>query len=123
MNRRGRSVLLKTVRWTARTIWGLLLCSALAVGSGYAFSHHPSRVFLPILFVIVIVAIAARYGVMVGVLGSIVSAIIFSRELYSPLHSLEVDNMAARASLAWMILGGIAIPYLVFPGVRSGPKK
>lgn len=116
-------MLLKTVRWTARTVWGLLLCSALAVGSGYAFSNHPSRVVLPFLFVIVIVAIAARYGVMVGILGSIVSAVIFAHELYSPLHSIAVDDMAARASLAWMILGGIAIPYLVLPGLRSGSDK
>lgn len=123
MSWRERSVFLETVKWTARTIWGLLLCSALAVGSGYAFSNHPSRVFLPFLFVIVIVAIAARYGVMVGILGSIVSAVIFAHLLYSPLHSIEVDDITARASLAWMILGGIAIPYLVLPGLRSGTKK
>jgi K+-sensing histidine kinase KdpD len=123
MSSRGRSALLKTVKWTARTIWGLVLCSALAVGSGYAFSDRPHRVLLPFLFVIVIVAIAARYGVMVGILGSIVSAIIFAHELYSPLHSIAVDDVAARASLAWMILGGIAIPYLVLPGLRTGSKK
>jgi hypothetical protein len=30
-----------------------------------------------------------------------------------------VDNTTERASLAWMVLGGIAIPYLITPGLRS----
>jgi K+-sensing histidine kinase KdpD len=124
MDERGqRGLLLDTLKWTARTAWGLLLCSALAVGSAYLFSNHPSRIFLPFLFVIVIVAIAARYGVMVGILGSIVSAIIFAHLLYAPLHSIRVDDITARASLAWMVLGGIGIPYLVLPGLRSRSKK
>lgn len=124
MDERGEgSLWLDTLRWTARTAWGLLLCSALAVGSAYLFSNHPSMVILPFLFVIVIVAIATRYGVMVGILGSVVSAGIFARLLYAPLHSFRVDDATARAALAWMILGGIAIPYLVLPGIRSRTKK
>jgi K+-sensing histidine kinase KdpD len=124
MGERGqRRLLLETLKWTARTIWGLLLCSALAVGSGYLFSNHPYRVFLPILFVVVIVAVAVRYGVAVGILGSIISAVIFAHLLYAPLHSFHVIDSTARASLAWMILGGIAIPYLVVPGLRSQRNK
>jgi K+-sensing histidine kinase KdpD len=123
VERGQRSVLLDTLKWTVRTTWGLLLCSALAVGSAYLFSNRPSSVILPFLFVIVIVAIAARYGVMVGILGSVVSAGIFARLLYAPLHSFRVNDITARAALAWMILGGIAIPYLVLPGLRSRTKK
>lgn len=124
MNERGKwRLLLDTLKWTARTVWGLLICSVLAVGSAYLFSHHPARVFLPLLFVIVIVGVAARYGVMVGLLGSIVSAIIFARLLYLPYHSIHVEDLHARASLAWMVLAGIAIPYIVLPGLRSRTKK
>jgi len=124
MDERGRrSVLLDTLKWTVRTAWGLSLCSALAVGSAYLFSNRPSSVILPFLFVVVIVAIAARYGVMVGILGSVISAGIFARLLYAPLHSFRVNDATARAALAWMILGGIAIPYLVLPGLRSRTKK
>ena len=71
-----RRLWLETLKWTARTVWGLLLCSALAVGSAYLFLNHPVSNFVPVLFVIVIVAVAARYGVMVGILGSIVHAAI-----------------------------------------------
>ena len=111
--------MLDTLKWTARTVWGLILCSILALGSAHLFSNYSARIFVPLLFVLVIVAAAARYGVMVGILGSIVSAIIFARLLYAPLHSILVEDQTARASLAWMILGGIAIPYLVLPGLRG----
>lgn len=118
-----RTYLLSTLKWTARTAWGLALCSGLAFTAAYLFSRRPSRIFLPLLFVIVIVAVAARYGVMVGILGSVVSAAIFAHVLYPPLHSLAVSDSSARASLAWMILGGIAIPYLLLPGLRSRNSK
>jgi K+-sensing histidine kinase KdpD len=118
-----RGIWLETLKWTARTVWGLIICAALAIGSAYLFSTQPWIIFLPFLFVIVIVAVAARYGVMVGLLGSIVSAAIFAHLLFSPLHSLYVADNDARASLAWMVLGGIAIPYLVLPGLRSRSNK
>ena len=120
MERRvDRRIWLETLKWTARTTWGLIICATLAIASAYTFSKQSWIIFLPTLFVIVIVAVAARYGVMVGILGSIVSAVIFAHLLFAPLHSLYVADDTARASLAWMVLGGIAIPYLVFPGVRS----
>ncbi|HEY3928489.1 MAG TPA: DUF4118 domain-containing protein [Candidatus Koribacter sp.] len=115
--------MIDALKWTARTTTGLLLCSGLALAAAYLFSHHPASVFVPLLFVIVIVAVAARFGVAVGILGSIVSAVIFAHMLFSPLHSISVDNNTARAALAWMVLGGIAIPYLVLPGLRSRSNK
>lgn len=114
---------MNTVKWTLRTALGLLLCSALAFGAAYLFSNHPWNVFLPLLFVLVIVAIADRYGVTVGILGSIVSAAIFAHILFSPVHTFQVEDETARAALAWMILGGTAIPYLVLPGLHSQSKK
>ena len=110
------------MRFTARTMWGFILCCGLALASVYLVSDHV-KVFLPFVFVLVLIAIAARYGVMVGILGSIASAIIFARLLYAPIHSFEVQDMTARTGLAWMVLGGIAIPYLVLPGVRSRSSK
>ena len=110
--------MLDTVRYTARTMWGFILCCGLALASSYLVSDR-AKVFLPFAFVLVIIAVAARYGVMVGILGSIASAIIFAHLLYSPLHSFHVDDVTARTGLAWMVLGGIAIPYLVLPGVHS----
>ncbi len=121
--RNERSHWLATLKWTVRTMVGLVICTGLAFAAADAFSNHPWGVFLPFLFVIVIVAAAARYGVTVGILGSIISAAIFAHLLYAPLHSFRVEDESARAALAWMILGGIAIPYLMFPGLRSRAKS
>jgi len=123
VRREQRKILVDTLKWTARTTTGLLLCAGAALGAAYLFSNQPASVFVPLLFVIVIVAIAARFGVAVGILGSIVSAIIFAHQLFSPLHSIAVNDDTARATLAWMVLGGIAIPYLVLPGLRSRSNK
>jgi hypothetical protein len=49
--------------------------------------------------------------------------LIFAHLLYAPLHSFAVDDKTARASLAWMVLGGIAIPYLLLPGMGSRRNK
>ena len=100
-----RTHLHDTLKWTARTAWGLLLCSTLALVSAYIFSNHRAALFVPFLFVLVIVAI------------------VFARLLFAPTHSLQVANATERASLAWMVLGGVAIPYLVIPGLRSRTKK
>ncbi|ABF39261.1 hypothetical protein Acid345_0256 [Candidatus Koribacter versatilis Ellin345] len=124
MERRAEGrIWLETLKWTARTVWGLLICTTLAIGCSYLFSAQPWIIFLPIGFVVVIVAVAARYGVMVGILGSILTAAIFAHLLFTPLHSFRVEDDAARASLAWMLLGGIAIPYLLLPDLRSRNDK
>ncbi len=121
--REQRRFWLETLKWTARTTWGLVICATLAVASAYLFSKQSWIIFLPILFVAVLVAVAMRYGVMVGILGSVMCAAIFAHLLFSPLHSLRVADDTARASLAWMVLGGVAIPYLVLPGLRGRSKK
>lgn len=114
---------MNTLKWTFRTTLGVLLCSGLAVCAAYFLSNLPWSAFVPVLFVFVIVAVAVHYGVTVGILGSIISAVIFAHLLYSPLHNLEVSDTTARAALAWMILGGTVIPYFLLPGVHSRDNK
>ena len=123
IRREQRRFWLETLKWTARTTWGLLICATLAVASAYLFSKQSWFFFFSFLFVAVLVAVAMRYGVMVGILGSIMCALIFAHLLFAPLHSFWVTDDAARASLAWMVLGGVAIPYLVLPGLRDRSKK
>ncbi len=107
------------VRLTARTVWGVTVCLLLAVAASYIFSAHPEKVFVPIGFVVVLVLASALYGPMAGILGSVISALVFARLLYSPVGSINIENHAARQSLSWMILGGVAIPYLLLPGMRG----
>lgn len=63
----------------------------------------------------VLLVLAVRYGMAVGVVGSIISAVIFAHVLYSPLGSWHVTDHMARQNLAWMILGGVALSFLFAP--------
>lgn len=95
------------------TVVGVLLCGASAIVSAMLLVARPSRVIVPLAFVLVVVLLAMRYGSAVGVFGSLVSAFIFAYFLYPPLHSFRVESEAARANLGWMVLGGVALPFLL----------
>ena len=49
-----RRLLIDTVKWTARTMWGFILCCGLALLSAYTFSEHAGKVVLLFAFVLVI---------------------------------------------------------------------
>jgi hypothetical protein len=68
------------------------------------------------------VVLGLRYGIAVGVIGSLLSAAIFATMLFSPVGSFRVTDHAARQNLAWMVLGGIALSYLFAPS-DSAQKK
>ena len=100
---------------TLRTLTGLLVVLAAALIAAGLFSHSNFRLFVPLGFVVVLIALAARFGVMVSVLGSLLAAMIFAQRLYEPAGSLRVEQLAARENLAWMILAAVSLSYLLFP--------
>jgi K+-sensing histidine kinase KdpD len=106
-----------------RTVVGVLLSTAAAFVTAFVFAGRPSRVFIPLLFVFVLIAFAARYGVLVSVIGSAITAIIFARFMYSPLGSLNVESAAGKANLGWMMLCAITISYLLFPPSNISRKR
>lgn len=107
------------VKMTARTAWGVGACLLLAVGASYSFSDRPEKAFVPIGFVFVLILVSVLYGIVAGILSSILSAAVFAWLLYSPLNSLAIENHTARQSISWMLLCGVAIPYLLLPGFRQ----
>jgi K+-sensing histidine kinase KdpD len=112
-------------RWMKkiRPLVGVLLCAVAALIASLVFEARPYRVFVPLGFVLVVLALAARYGMAVSVYGSLIAALIFARFLYHPIGSLRVDSEAARANLGWMVLGGIALSYLLLTPKELGPPK
>lgn len=105
--------------WTTqsrlRAAFGVLIAAAAAYGLARLFAGHHGKVFLPLWFLGVLVVLAIRYGIVVGVAGSLLSAAIFATTLFSPQGSLRVHDPLARQNLAWMVLGGIALSYLLAP--------
>jgi K+-sensing histidine kinase KdpD len=97
---------------------GLLLCVTAALAISAFSAPREWRLFVPLAFVIVIMLLAARYGLFVSVFGSITAALIFAYFLYAPLGSFRVESQAERSNLGWMMLSSIALSYLLLPSAR-----
>jgi len=98
-----------------RPITGALLSLMAALVTAKVFSHSQLRVFVPLGFVVVLVALASRFGSIVSVVGAVLSAMVFAYLLFPPLFNLRVEDPAARENLSWMVLSAIAFSYLLFP--------
>jgi K+-sensing histidine kinase KdpD len=102
---------------------GVFFVAGAAYGLAKLFAGHDAKVFLPLCFVAVLVALAVRYGIAAGVIGSLLSAAIFATTLFSPLGSLWISDHAARLNLAWMVLAGVALSCLFAPSGSAGRKS
>src|SRR6266568_3881615 len=91
-----------------RPLFGLLLSIAAAFGSVYLFRGSTISEFVPLLFLGVLFVLSLRFGIAVGVFGSLGCALIFAHFLFSPVGSWHVTEAVARRNLSWMILGGVA---------------
>lgn len=105
----------------ARTLLGTI-ASATAAALVCAAARHHTAGWLPIAFVIVVLVIAQVFGATAGILGSIIAAVIFAVWLYPPLGRVGVQDSAARAGLAWMILAGTSLSFLLAPAGGSTHK-
>lgn len=94
---------------------GLALCIALALITATLASSRPWRSFVPLAFAVVIILLAARYGLFVGLFGSVAAAVIFALVLYRPLGSIRVEDHSEKSALGWMLLGSITLSYLLLP--------
>ncbi len=102
----------------------LVVCAASAVVAGLLFGSRSSRFVIPIVFIALLVLGAMRYGALVGVVGSVLAGGIFAYLLYPPLHSLQVQDSGDRSQLAWVVLAGVALSYLLAgPGPHARHSK
>lgn len=92
----------------------VLLC-ALGAWAVSLVQWRSWQLFVPFVFLLLVLALGAVYGRIVGILGSIIAALIFARFMYEPIGSVWIDQHAARSSLAWMILTGVSLSYLLLP--------
>jgi K+-sensing histidine kinase KdpD len=99
---------------------GIAVSAVCAIAVSLVFARTHWKLAAPFLFAAVLVILAGRFGAMVSVVGSLLAAVIFSLLLFSPLHSLRVENETERATLAWMILLSVSASYLLFPSRTDG---
>lgn len=100
-----------------RVAGAVLLCSATAVLLSLTFQSQDLefRSKLPLVFLILIVLVARKMGEASAILGTISAALVFAMLLFHPLGSIGVATKAARASLAWFLLGGMVCAHLLSP--------
>lgn len=80
------------------------------------FGWDPShKLVLPFAFLAGVLILGLRYGRAVGMVGSIVSALIFAHALYQPIGSFFVADQTARSVLAWTVLIGVSMSFLFLP--------
>jgi K+-sensing histidine kinase KdpD len=99
----------------------LLIC-AFAAWAVSLVQWRSWRYVVPFAFLIVVLALGAIYGRTVGILGSVIAALIFARFLYEPIGSVWIDQRAARSNIAWMLLTGVSLSYLLLPASASHHK-
>ena len=88
-------------------------CAIAAAGLSPVVSQTPLASFAPLIFLVVIFLVAARFGNYAGMIGTIVAALIFELFLFEPRFSLLVDDAASRDHLIWMVVIGVAVSDLL----------
>jgi len=98
-----------------RLPFGILVAAAASFGVAQLFAGSPLSRVLPLLFIVVLCLLARFYGILVGVIGSILCALIFAHFMFNPTGSWHVEDAVARRNLLWMVVGSIALSYLFAP--------
>lgn len=92
---------------------GFVLCGVAASLLAILFWNSHYQIVAPILFTVVVVAVAIHFGRMVGILGTLFGAALFALWLYPPFGSLGVSSQQARGGLNALLLGGLVLSYLL----------
>ncbi len=71
----------------------------------------PRSVLVPVVFLVVIILCARYFGLLAGILGSVLATTLFALFLFEPYGSLEISDHQALSNLALMLFAGIALSY------------
>jgi len=94
---------------------GGLMCALAAVCFSAAADGHAWKNLAPLIFTSVLLITAALFGARAGILGTVLSAMVFAGFLFGPVGSIHVADESARANLGWMLLIGIGFSFLFAP--------
>lgn len=98
-----------------RVLIGVTLALIASLISAQVFAGTEISTAVPVCFILVLYLLAWRYGFVAAVIGSLLCAFVFAHYLFDPTGSWHVEDAAARKSLLWMVVGAIAISYLLTP--------
>jgi K+-sensing histidine kinase KdpD len=113
-------------RWPKgiKTFAGAMLNAAAALALGWLLFHTQFKEIAPLLFTVVPILVARKCGLLSSILGALLAVLIFSYCFSAPVGSFHVNSEVARKSLAWMLLGSLVFPFLLFPpGKNAGHRR
>jgi hypothetical protein len=102
-----------------RSSLGAASCTALAGCLIPVFAGNSYRPIVPLLFLLVILYVALRFGHIAGIIGTVCAALLFEIFLFEPTLSLAIHNASARNHLISMVIFGICASELL--GRRKAP--
>lgn len=85
----------------------------MAIAALLTFTMRGSHrsVVVPICFLAVIIVCARFFGAMAGILGSVLTTMLFALYLFEPYGRFQVSNRQALYNLALMLFAGIVLSY------------
>jgi K+-sensing histidine kinase KdpD len=110
------------------TAIGVALCGIVAAVLSLVMGDVAGKPLLPLIFIVVIVAAALRYGLLSAILGAVLATVIFAYFLFVPVGSFKVQKGQARTNLSWMFMVGIPAAYFAWStkvaarDMRAGEK-
>ena len=99
----------------ADALIGGLICGLAAAAASVIAAGYTWRVFVPLIFTLVLVVVARIFGARAGIAGTALAALVFSMLLFNPLGKMQVSDAAARTNLGWMLLIGLTFSFLFAP--------
>jgi K+-sensing histidine kinase KdpD len=106
-----------------RPALALCLCAAGAWSLTLIQWEESLRMFVPFAFLAIILLLGALYGRLVGILGSVIAAGVFAHSMFPPLGSVRVGEQGARAAVAWMLLTGVVLSFLLLPSSKERDER
>lgn len=94
---------------------GGALCGIAAIAASAVASGHTWKTAVPLVFTAILLLNARLFGTRAGLLGTVLSALVFAGFLFGPTGSIQVANDSARSNLGWMLLIGIGFSFLFAP--------
>ena len=106
-----------------RSSLGAASCTAAAGCLIPVVSRTSLIAVIPLLFLLVILYVALRFGNVAGIIGTVCAALVFEIFLFKPTWSLAISNSAARNHLISMVILGVCASELLGRRKRSVEYK
>jgi K+-sensing histidine kinase KdpD len=106
----------------AISLMGGFICALAALGVSALAAGRSWEAWTPLMFSSVLFLAALAFGSRAGLLGSVLSALVFTIFLFGPNGRIGLANETARMNLGWMTLTGIAFSLLFAPADSRMPR-